>query len=76
MARHDPEHLNQITSVAEKWRRRCEGKPHEGVLTDRAGLRVILAMSDAVTASSFGIITWHADGREFTAEPVRDEPSE
>lgn len=76
MARHDPDYLDQITGIAEKWRRRCEGQPRGGILVGHAELRVILAMSDAVAASSFGVITWRADGREFTAEPVRDETSE
>lgn len=74
--RYSAEYLDQITGIAEKWRRRCEGQPRGGILVGHAELRVILAMSDTVTASSFGVITWRADGREFTAEPVQDELAE
>ena len=69
------EMLDEITGVAEKWLRRCNRLPREGKLTDAATLRLVLAMSDAVAANSDGVITWRANGREFTAEPVRDEPA-
>ena len=73
MSRHDPDMLKRITGVAEKWLRRCNRQPPEGKLTDAATLRLILAMSDAVAANSDNVITWRANGRTFTAEPVPDE---
>lgn len=74
MSRPDPAQLDEMTGVAEKWLRRCNRQPPEGRLTDAATLRVILAMSSAVAADSFGIITWRSEDRVFTAHPVRDEP--
>lgn len=75
MSFHDPAMLDEITGVAEKWLRRCNGLPKEGKPTSRRELRVVLAMSDAVAANSDNVITWRANGRTFTAEPVRDEPA-
>ena len=76
MTFHDLAMLDRITSVAEHWLRRCNKQPPEGMPIDRRGLRIILAMSDAVAARPDDVITWRANGREFTAEPVRDEPAE
>lgn len=76
MTRHDPALLDQITGIAEKWLRRCGGQPREGILISAANLRVILAASNAVTVGPGGVITWHVDGRWFTAEPVPDKPAE
>lgn len=76
MSRHDPALLDQITSTSEKWKRRCNGQPEEGMLVDRATLRAVLATSAAVTVGAGGVVSWRADGRGFTAEPVRDEPAE
>lgn len=76
MTRPVPAWLDQITGTAEKWRRRCGGQPAEGILIDAAGLRVVLAASAAVSVGPGGVITWRANGREFTAEPVLDEPAE
>lgn len=73
MSRHDPNLLDQITGTAEKWRRRCNGQPAEGILIDAAGLRVVLAASAAVTVGPGGVISWRADGNAFTAELVRDK---
>lgn len=75
MTRHDPAMLDQIIT-AEKYRRRCNGKPAEGILVGRAELRAVLAVSAAVTLGPGGVITWRANGRGFSAEPVRDEPAE
>lgn len=72
--RPDPETLNEITAVAEKWLRRCNGFPDEGILIGRAGLRVIVSMGESVAADSHGAITWWVNKRKFTAEPVRDGP--
>lgn len=76
MNRCDPNLLDRITGTAEKWRRRCNGQPTEGILIHTAGLRAVLASSDNVTVGAGGVITWWAGGREFTAEPVLDEPVE
>lgn len=76
MTRHDPEMLDRITSTAEHWLRRCNKQPAEGKPIDRQGLRVVLAMSEAVAARADGEITWRSDGRTFTAEPIRDEPAD
>ena len=76
MNRPDPAMLDEITGVAEHWLRRCNGLPEEGKPTSRRELRVVLAMSDAVAANSDGVITWRANGRKFTAKPVRDELAE
>ena len=73
MSRLDPAALERITGTAEKWRRRCNGQPADGLLTDAATLRVMLASNADVNARSDGVITWRADGREFTAEPVQDD---
>lgn len=76
MTRHDPATLDRITGIAEKWRRRCNGQPADGLLTDAATLRAILPSSGSVKARANGVISWSVEGREFTAEPVRDEPAE
>lgn len=76
MTRHDPEMLDRITGIAQHWLRRCNKQPPQGMPISRRELRVMLAMSAAVAARADGVITWRANGREFTAEPVRDEPAE
>jgi hypothetical protein len=75
VTRHDPAVLDEITAVAEKWLRRCNGQPAEGILIDRATLRAVLAASAAVRVGPGGVVSWRSDGRGFTAEPVRDEPT-
>lgn len=76
MSRPDPEMVNKITSVAERWLRRCNRQPPQGMPTNRFELRLMLMMSQAVAANSNGKIRWRANGRDFTAEPVRDEAPE
>lgn len=76
MSRHDPEMVKKITDIAEKWLRRCNKQPPQGMPTTRFELRLMLMMSEAVAADSTGEITWRVDGRTFTAEPVRDEAPE
>lgn len=71
--RPDPEKLNEIMVVAEKWLYRCNGKPDEGVLENAAGLRAVLASSSDVGVYPDGVITWTGPAGKFTAEPVRDE---
>jgi len=73
VTRPDPDMVKKITSIAEKWLRKCNGQPPKGMPTTRFELRLMLMMSSAVVANSDGRITWRADGREFTAEPVRNE---
>lgn len=75
MTRHDPAMLDQIIT-AEKYRRRCNEQPVEGILVGRAELRAVLASSAAVTLGPGGVISWRANGRGFTAVPVRDGPAE
>lgn len=65
--------LKKIAGSAEVWRRRCNGQPQEGILMSRRQLLAILSISNAVATGAGGLITWRADGRVFTAEPVRDE---
>lgn len=76
MNRHDPDMLDRITSVAAKWRRRCNGMPAEGIVVNAAWLRVVLASSTNVTVGPGGVIVWPVDGRRFTFEPVKEEPAE
>jgi hypothetical protein len=73
MSRHDPAMLDRITGIAEKWRRRCNGQPSEGMPVGRIELRRVLSTSAAVAAGPNGVITWRANGRSFTAEPVGDD---
>lgn len=73
MIHTDPALLDQMVS-AEKYRRRCNGKPAEGILIGGAELRTVLAFSAAVALGPGGVISWRANGRGFTAEPVQDEP--
>lgn len=70
----DPDRLDEITAVAEKWLRRCNSQPPEGVLTGRADLRAVLAFSTDVAVYDDGTIVWTGAGRRFTAEPVRPAP--
>jgi hypothetical protein len=71
MRRPDPARLDEITAVAEKWLRRCNSQPPEGVLTSRADLRAVLAASTDVAVYDDGTIIWVGAGRQFSAEPVR-----
>lgn len=73
MRRPDLARLDEVTAIAEKWRRRCNSLPAEGVLTGRVFLRMALAASTDVVVYSDGKITWVGAGRQFSAEPVRDE---
>jgi hypothetical protein len=75
MTRPDPALLDQIVT-AEKYRRRCNGQPSEGILITAATLRVVLAAIAGVMVKPDGVIAWREDGREFTAEPVKEEPDE
>jgi hypothetical protein len=72
MSRYDPAWLDQISGIAEKWRRRCNGLPEEGILIKGESLRVILAVCPQVTAYDDGSITWRGPSGVFSAEPVRD----
>jgi len=75
MTGHDPATLDQIMT-AEKYRRRCNGYPAEGILVGRADLRAVLATIAAVILGPGGVISWRVNGRGFTAEPVLDQPAE
>lgn len=70
MMRPDADYLNEITSVSEEWRRRCNGKPEAGIPMSRRGLRIVLASSSDVSANGNGVISWSGAGRCFTAEPI------
>lgn len=68
--RYSAEWLNEITGVSDRWLRRCEDKPERGLPINRYGLRVVLGQSDSIIAEPNGTITWHANGRKFTATPA------
>lgn len=75
------EWLDEITSPAEKWRRRCGsypgGYPIEGILVTARSLRVVLASSANVSADANRVITWtDGSGQRFSAAPVYDEVPE
>lgn len=71
------EWLDEITSRAEKWRRRCNGCPIEGILVTARSLRVVLASSANVSADANRVITWtDGSGQRFSAAPVYDEVPE
>lgn len=74
MRRPNPGRLDEVTSVAEMWLRRCNSKPAQGMVVGRNTLRAVLANSTDVTVDQNGVIAWIAAGMPFTAEPVRDEP--
>ncbi len=67
--RFSAEWLDEITAPAEKWRRRCNGHPVEGILITARSLRVVLVESTNVSVDE-GVISWTKDGRQFSAEPV------
>lgn len=73
--RFSAEWLDEITGIAEKWLRRCNGLPEEGILIKAAGLRVILAACTQVTAYDDGSIAWRGPSGLFSAEPVREQPA-
>lgn len=75
MKRPDPARLDEVTSVAETWLRRCNNKPAQGKIVSRNNLRAVLATSTNVTVDKNDVIAWTAAGQPFTAEPVRDEPA-
>lgn len=64
------EHVERI-SDAERWIRRCNGQPEDGIPISRQGLLIVLGTSRNIRADEASTITWTAAGREFTAEPVR-----
>lgn len=78
MNRPDPAWLIEITAPAEKWRRRCNGRPADGIPVTRYELRVVLAASVDVKLTPEGFITWRAADNgispQFTAKPVQEEP--
>ena len=57
MTHLDPARLDQLTATAEKWLRRCNGRPAAGILIGRNNLRIVLAASKAVTVYDDGTIT-------------------
>jgi hypothetical protein len=73
MSRPDPARLDQITATAEKWLRRCNGRPKAGILVGRANLRAVLAASKAIAVYDDGTITWQAVAGQFSAEPVQPD---
>lgn len=73
MSQPHPQVLDQITAVAEKWRRRCNGLPAEGIPVGADELRAVLTVSTGITVYDDGTITWRGPAGQFTAEPVRDE---
>lgn len=74
--------LRQATAGTEKWLRRCNGQPADGIPVTRADLLTVLAASTDVRIDERGVISWAAPrilttrDRRFTAEPVRDDPSQ
>jgi hypothetical protein len=71
--RFSAEWLDEITAPAEKWRRRCNGYPAEGILITARSLRVVLVERVGVSVNDEGVISWtDGSGRQFTAAPVRD----
>jgi len=64
--------LTTIAGSAEMWRRRCNGKPMQGIPVSSRQLLSILSISDAVATGAGGLVTWRANGCVFTAEPVLD----
>lgn len=67
------EHVAEIASGAEKWLRRCNKQPLEGILVGAADLRAVLVISEGVALSGDGTITWRGPAGEFTAKPVLSE---
>lgn len=74
MTRPTAAELEQLIATAEKWLRRCNGKPAEGIPVSGAQLRAVLDTSPGVRFDRQGRIAWRGDGRAFTAEPVHDAP--
>lgn len=73
MRRPDPARLDEVTSVAETWLRRCNGKPTQGMPVGRSNLRAVLATSTNVAVDKNNVIAWVVAGMPFTAEPARDD---
>lgn len=71
MKRPPIEYLDDITSTADQWLRRCNGLPAAGIPVSRGTLRAVLASSGNVSANDNGVITWIGDAGQFTAEPVQ-----
>lgn len=82
MNRPAAEYLDDILSVAEKWLRRCNGHPADGIPVSRQDLRTVLLASTDVHLDEKDRIAWRAggpmsiDNRTFTAEPVSIEAPE
>lgn len=76
MNRLSPQTLDEITSVAERWIRRCNKKLAPGGPVSAHRLRVVLANSENVRTEANGTIAWTGPAGEFTAEPVRDSISD
>lgn len=72
MNRPAPDYLDQITAVAERWVRRCNGQPAVGIPVSARGLRIVLAGSSDISAEESGVISWTSSARRFTAEPILD----
>jgi len=68
--RLSPDALDRVMDPTQRWRRRCNGHPEEGILVGRAELRVVLAASISVSVCSDGTLAWSAPSGRFTAEPV------
>lgn len=69
------EYVAEIASGAEKWLRRCNKLPAEGILVGAADLRAVLVASEGVALDGDGMITWRGTAGEFTAKPVLPEPT-
>lgn len=76
MSRPDPIYIDQLTAGAERWLRRCNNKPGEGIPIGRESLRQQLAISADVKVDGRGWITWPGTAGTFSAEPVPNEPPE
>jgi hypothetical protein len=63
------EHVQSISN-AERWTRRCNGQPAEGIPISRRGLLVVLGTSRNVQADGTGTITWSSGTGDFSAEPI------
>lgn len=67
-------------AASEKWVRRCNGYPKEGMRVSRDGLLVVLYASTDVHLDTEGRIAWRGAGpmstteNGFTAEPAPADP--
>jgi hypothetical protein len=66
-------YVDEITSGADQWLRRCNGKPKAGIPVSQHGLRIVLGSSRDVTVDACGVISWTGAAGKFTAEPVRND---